>query len=63
MASNRLLERYRTEIVPALMEEFSYSSVMQVPRLTKLVVNIGVTACWLQAFGYWNRRNAATGRA
>lgn len=42
MASNRLLERYRTEIVPALMEEFSYSSVMQVPRLTKLVVNIGV---------------------
>lgn len=42
MASNRLLERYRTEVVPALMEEFSYSSVMQVPRLTKLVVNIGV---------------------
>lgn len=42
MASNRLLERYRTEVVPALMEEFGYSSVMQVPRLTKLVVNIGV---------------------
>ncbi|MBP8973608.1 MAG: 50S ribosomal protein L5 [Anaerolineae bacterium] len=42
MASNRLRERYRTEVVPALMEEFGYSSVMQVPRLTKLVVNIGV---------------------
>lgn len=42
MASNRLLERYRTEVVPSLMEEFGYSSVMQVPRLTKLVVNIGV---------------------
>jgi large subunit ribosomal protein L5 len=42
MASNRLRERYRTEIVPLLKEEFGYSSVMQVPRLTKLVVNIGV---------------------
>jgi len=42
MASNRLLERYRTEVVPALKEEFGYSSVMQVPRVTKLVVNIGV---------------------
>ncbi len=42
MASNRLQERYRTEIVPLLKEEFGYSSVMQVPRVTKLVVNIGV---------------------
>ncbi|MEI7643189.1 MAG: 50S ribosomal protein L5 [Chloroflexales bacterium] len=38
----RLLEKYRTEIVPALMQEFKYSSVMQVPRLTKIVVNVGV---------------------
>ena len=42
MAKSRLLERYRKEVVPALMEEFGYSSVMQVPRITKLVVNIGV---------------------
>ncbi|MGQ9849607.1 MAG: 50S ribosomal protein L5 [Aggregatilineaceae bacterium] len=42
MAKSRLLERYRKEVVPALMEEFKYSSVMQVPRITKLVVNIGV---------------------
>lgn len=42
MAKSRLLERYRQEVVPALMEEFGYSSVMQVPRITKLVVNIGV---------------------
>ena len=42
MAKSRLLERYRKEVVPALMEEFGYSSVMQVPRITKLVVNVGV---------------------
>ncbi|EFO82039.1 ribosomal protein L5 [Oscillochloris trichoides DG-6] len=38
----RLREKYLSEIVPALMQEFKYSSVMQVPRLTKVVVNIGV---------------------
>jgi large subunit ribosomal protein L5 len=37
----RLKERYRTEIVPALMEEFGYDNVMQVPRLEKVVVNVG----------------------
>jgi large subunit ribosomal protein L5 len=42
MATNRLQERYRTEVVPALMEEFGYSSLMQVPRVVKVVVNIGV---------------------
>jgi len=38
----RLLERYRAEIAPAMMKEFSYSNVMQVPHLKKIVVNIGV---------------------
>ncbi len=38
----RLREKYLSEIVPALMQEFKYSSVMQVPRLTKIVANIGV---------------------
>ncbi len=37
----RLKERYRTEIVPALVEEFGYDNVMQVPRLEKVVVNVG----------------------
>ena len=40
--ANRLLERYRTEIVPVLMEEFGFSTPMRVPRVTKVVVNIGV---------------------
>jgi large subunit ribosomal protein L5 len=35
-------DRYRDQVVPALMGEFSYTNVMQVPRITKLVVNIGV---------------------
>src|SRR5579875_2878952 len=38
----RLKERYRTEIVPALREEFGYANAMQVPGLTKIVVNMGV---------------------
>jgi large subunit ribosomal protein L5 len=42
MATNRMLEQYRTEIAPALMEEFDFQSLMQVPRITKIVVNIGV---------------------
>jgi large subunit ribosomal protein L5 len=42
MATNRLLERYRNEVVPAMMEEFGYRSPMQAPRVVKLVLNIGV---------------------
>lgn len=38
----RVQERYREEIVPAMMEDFSYKNVMQVPKLTKIVVNIGL---------------------
>ncbi len=38
----RLLERYRQEIAPTLMKEFSYSNKMQVPQVNKVVVNIGI---------------------
>jgi large subunit ribosomal protein L5 len=38
----RLQEQYRKEIVPALFKQFGYKSVMEVPRLTKIVVNMGV---------------------
>jgi large subunit ribosomal protein L5 len=38
----RLKERYWQEIVPALMKEFSYVNVMQVPRVAKISVNIGL---------------------
>jgi large subunit ribosomal protein L5 len=38
----RLKERYRAEIAPALKDEFSYGNVMQIPGLTKIVVNMGV---------------------
>ncbi|HAX93087.1 MAG: 50S ribosomal protein L5 [Bacteroidales bacterium] len=37
-----LKTKYKEEIVPALMKEFSYSTVMQVPRLDKIVLNQGV---------------------
>jgi large subunit ribosomal protein L5 len=42
MATPRLLERYRTEVVPALEKEFGYANVMQVPRIVKVVLNIGM---------------------
>jgi large subunit ribosomal protein L5 len=38
----RLKERYRAEIVPALQKELGLANVMQVPRVTKIVVNMGV---------------------
>jgi large subunit ribosomal protein L5 len=38
----RLKARYKEESVPALVKEFNYRSVMQVPRITKIAVNIGM---------------------
>jgi large subunit ribosomal protein L5 len=38
----RLADRYKKEVVPALMKRFSYKSVMQVPRLEKICLNRGV---------------------
>jgi large subunit ribosomal protein L5 len=38
----RLKTRYRAEIAPALREQFSYANVMQIPGVTKVVVNMGV---------------------
>jgi large subunit ribosomal protein L5 len=44
MASPRLKEKYQKEIVPALKEKFAYSSIMQVPKLTKISINKGIGA-------------------
>ena len=38
----KLREQYEKEVVPALMKKFNYKSVMQVPRLDKIVINIGL---------------------
>ena len=37
-----LKEQYVKEVVPAMMKKFNYSSVMQVPKLEKIVINIGL---------------------
>ena len=42
MATTRLQERYETTVRPALMQQFGYKNPMQVPRLEKIVVNMGV---------------------
>ena len=41
-AKPRLKTRYNDEIVAAMREQFSYGNVNEVPRLTKIVVNMGV---------------------
>lgn len=40
--SLRLQEKYKKEVVPALMEKFGYKNVMQAPKLEKIVINMGV---------------------
>ncbi|NLN05444.1 MAG: 50S ribosomal protein L5 [Clostridiaceae bacterium] len=38
----RLKEKYQKEIIPAMMEKFNYKSVMQVPKVEKIVINMGL---------------------
>ena len=40
--TTRLQEKYRADVVPALQKEFGYSNVMAVPKVTKIVVNMGL---------------------
>jgi len=39
---NRLREKYVNEVTPSLMEKFNYSSIMQAPKVEKIVINMGV---------------------
>lgn len=39
---NRLKEKYNNEVAPALMQKFQYKSVMQVPKLEKIIINMGL---------------------
>ncbi|MBE6016152.1 MAG: 50S ribosomal protein L5 [Lachnospiraceae bacterium] len=39
---NRLKETYNSEIVPAMKEKFGYKNIMQVPKIDKIVINMGV---------------------
>ncbi len=39
--ATRLKEKYTSEVAPALMKKFSYKSVMQIPKLEKVVINVG----------------------
>ena len=39
--SNRLKDKYKSEVAPAMMAKFGYKNVMQIPRLDKIVINVG----------------------
>ena len=38
----RLKEKYTKEIIPAMMKEFSYGNIMEVPKVQKIVLNVGL---------------------
>ena len=40
---SRMQEKYKSEVAPALMAKFGYKSVMQIPKLEKIVINIGIS--------------------
>ena len=40
--SNRLKDKYKSEVAPAMMAKFGYKNVMQIPRLEKIVINMGL---------------------
>lgn len=40
--ATRLFEKYKSEVAPALMEKFGYKSVMEIPKLEKIVLNMGM---------------------
>ncbi len=42
MSSNRMRDFYNSEVVPAMMKKFSYKNIMQVPKIEKIVINMGV---------------------
>lgn len=41
----RLKDKYKTEVIPALMEKFQYKNVMEAPKLEKIVLNMGLGDC------------------
>ena len=41
----RLREKYRAEVVPALQQKFGYKNVMEIPKLEKIVLNVGLGDC------------------
>lgn len=43
-AAPRLIEHYRSSVIPEMRKEFGYASVMAVPRLSKIIINMGVGA-------------------
>jgi large subunit ribosomal protein L5 len=42
MVFTPITEQYKNDVVPALINEFDYSSIMEVPRITKVVINVGL---------------------
>ena len=61
----RLQEKYEKEIIPAMIEKFGYKNIMEVPRLEKIVINMGVGEAKenQSACGTWRGRRERNGHA
>ena len=42
MSTNRMREFYKSEVVPAMIKKFNYKNIMEVPKIEKIVINMGV---------------------
>ena len=42
---NRLKDKYVSEVIPALQQKFNYKNVMQIPKVEKIVINMGLGDC------------------
>ena len=58
--ATRIKEKYLTEAVPALQQKFGYKNVMQIPRLEKIVINMGLGDCKDNAKALENAVNELT---
>ena len=57
----RLKELYKAEVAPALMKQFGYKSVMQIPKIDKVVINVGCGEARENANAFDGRGNYALG--
>ena len=58
---NRLEQKYKEVVTPSLMKKFNYKSVMEVPHVDKIVINMGIgeaisnQKCWMKQLLSWHR--------
>ena len=55
MAKTRLQEKYLSEAVKGMMDKFNYKNVMEIPKIEKVVINMGRFCCCRSDFDRWSK--------